>query len=97
SIEAISQAVSATNDPLLTSKGFKGALASLPKENDGYLYVDWKDGKNVFEAKAPVVRVLELVAQPLFNHLRSLTISSQGIENGVRRATVFFNLNPEPL
>ncbi len=97
SIEAISQAVSATNDPLLTSKGFKGALTSLPKENDGYLYVDWKDGKNVFEAKAPIVRVLELVAQPLFNHLRSLTISSQGSENGVRRATVFFNLNPEPL
>jgi hypothetical protein len=96
SVEAISQAVNAGNNPLLTSKGFKQALASLPKENDGYLYVDWSQGKSLFEAKAPVVRVLELAAQPLFNHLRSLTLSSQGSENGIRRATVFFNLNPEP-
>jgi Protein of unknown function (DUF3352) len=90
--EAISRALNAKEEPLLATKGFKKAIASLPKENDGYLYVDWDKGRSVFESKAPVVRVLELSAQPLFDHLRSLTLSSQGQENGVRRATVFFNL-----
>jgi hypothetical protein len=92
SVEAISRALNAKEEPLLVTTGFKNAIASIPKENDGYLYVDWQEGKSVFESKAPIVRVLELSAQPLFNHLRSLTLSSQGQENGVRRATVFFNL-----
>jgi hypothetical protein len=94
--EAISRALNAKEEPLLLSQGFKNAIASLPKENDGYLYVDWQEGQSVFESKTPIVRILELSAQPLFNHLRSLTLSSQGQKNGVRRATVFFNLNVEP-
>lgn len=96
SVEAISRALNAQDNPLLASGGFKKAIASLPKQNDGYLYLDWSQGKSIFENKAPVVRVLELAAQPLFNHLRSLTLSSQGSANGIRRAMVFFNLNPDP-
>ncbi|CCH94568.1 hypothetical protein MICCA_3890001 [Microcystis aeruginosa PCC 9432] len=46
----------------------------------------------VIEAKFPIVRVLELSIKPLFNNLRSLTISSQGSENSVHRGTIFFNL-----
>ncbi len=92
SIEAMAQALSAAETSLVESEKFQGAIAALPGENDGYFYIDWRQSKPIFEQKLPIVRVIELAGQPWFDRLRSLTLSSQGSENGIRRATVFFNL-----
>lgn len=92
SVEAIAQALALDGNSLLQSKDFERAVASLPLPNNGYFYIDWQDGKLTFEKNLPLLRVIELSAQSLFSHLRSLTLTSQGSENGVRRATVFFNL-----
>ncbi|NEP13825.1 MAG: hypothetical protein F6K14_27210, partial [Symploca sp. SIO2C1] len=40
-----------------------------------------------------MVRVLELVGKPLFEHLRSLSLSSYGIDNGIQRSKVFLRLD----
>ena len=61
------------------------ALSLVPDPEGGE--PDW-----VFVAEKTPVRVIELAGQPWFDRLRSLTLSSQGSENGIRRATVFFNL-----
>jgi len=92
SVEAMGLALSAQKNPILGSGKFRQAITALPAENDGYFYVDWRQLQPVIEAKFPIVRVLELSIKPLFNNLRSLTISSQGSENSVRRGTIFFNL-----
>jgi hypothetical protein len=92
SVEAIARALALDSNSLLHSKDFERAVASLPLPNNGYFYIDWQDGKSAFEKNIPLLRVIELSAQSLFSHLRSLTLTSQGSENGVRRATVFFNL-----
>ncbi|CCI21678.1 Genome sequencing data, contig C266 (fragment) [Microcystis aeruginosa PCC 9808] len=92
SVEAMGLALSAQKNPILSSGKFRQAITALPAENDGYFYVDWRQLQPVIEAKFPIVRVLELSIKPLFNNLRSLTISSQGSENSVRRGTIFFNL-----
>ncbi|TRT87678.1 MAG: DUF3352 domain-containing protein [Microcystis aeruginosa Ma_AC_P_19900807_S299] len=92
SVEAMGFALSAQKNPILSSGKFRQAITALPAENDGYFYVDWRQLQPVIEAKFPIVRVLELSIKPLFNNLRSLTISSQGSENSVRRGTIFFNL-----
>ncbi|MBR8829398.1 MAG: DUF3352 domain-containing protein [Gomphosphaeria aponina SAG 52.96 = DSM 107014] len=77
---------------LLAVPQFVEAIAVLPDANDGYLYVDWLASKPIFEAKFPLLRVVELVGKPLFENLRSVTITSQGVSNNVRRATIFFDL-----
>jgi hypothetical protein len=45
------------------------------------------------ERQLPIVRVAQLVAKPLFDHLRSLSVSGYGIENGVQRSQLFFRLD----
>ena len=92
SVEAMGLALSAQKNPILSSGKFRQAITALPAENDGYFYVDWRQLQPVIESKFPIVRVLELSIKPLFNNLRSLTISSQGSDNSVRRGTIFFNL-----
>ena len=91
SLETMAQALGKTSS-LLKTEEFREAIAPLPSENDGYFYIDWKRGKPVFEQQFPLIEIVELAGKPLFNHLQSLGISSQGSENGIRRATVFINL-----
>ncbi|XTZ10400.1 MAG: DUF3352 domain-containing protein, partial [cyanobacterium endosymbiont of Rhopalodia yunnanensis] len=92
SIEAMSQALSTPEITLIHSSKLQQAIEAISPENDGYFYVDWSQGKKILEQKFPIVKVVELSIQPLLNNLQSLTVSSQGKENGIRRATIFLNL-----
>ncbi len=92
SIEAMNQALKGRENSLVESDEFQDAIAPLPLPNDGYLYLNWKQAGTFVERQVPIVRVVELVAKPLFDHLRSLSISSYGIDNGVQRSKLFFRL-----
>jgi hypothetical protein len=93
SIELLSKAVGQQEKSLLNSNKFQDAIAALPLNNDGYFYIDWQNSNSVFQ-KIPLLKVIRLAGSPLFKNLESLTLSSEGSENGVRRATIFFNLTP---
>lgn len=92
SLEAMSQVLSASQDPLVSSTKFQQAISALPTENNGYFYLDWNNSQPLLEQQFPLIRVLELTVKPLFKNLRSLTITSEGNVNGIRRATAFLNL-----
>ena len=92
SIEAMSKALSGSKNSLAATDKFAQAISALPGENDGYFYIDWRQSEPIIEEKLPIIRVFELALQPLFDNLQTLTLSSQGSENGIRRATVYFNL-----
>ncbi len=92
SLETISQAVNRSNS-FLSNQRIQKIIASLPDINDGYLYVNFVDGKAIIEEKLPIVKVIELAGQSLFSHLQAIALSSQGSKNGVRRATIVFNLD----
>ena len=93
SVEAMEQALQATKTSLINNPGFKAAIAALPKDNDGYLYLDWANSRSILEQQLPILRLVELASQPFWNQLRSLTVTSLGGEPGVRRSEVFLNLN----
>jgi hypothetical protein len=92
SIEAMGKALEADNSSLGASNKFSRAISALPADNDGYFYLDWQGAESWVESKFPIMRVVEVAGKPLFDNLRSLTFSSEGAENGIRRATIFFNL-----
>jgi hypothetical protein len=92
SIAAMDAALAGLEHSLLENAKFQAAIAPLPQQNDGYLYLDWASGDTTIERQFPVVGVAELIGQPLLNQLRSLSISSYGIEGGVQRSKVFFRL-----
>jgi len=93
SIEAMDEALEGLENSLVKSDPFKSAIAPLPEQNDGYLYLDWPKSATLIERQLPIVRVVELVGKPLFDHLRSLSVSSYGIDNGVQRSKLFFRLD----
>ena len=96
SVEAMAQALGGQSNSLLNSKNFQEAIAPLPAPNDGYLYIDWRESESFLKSQLPILRVLELVGKPLFEHLRSLSFSSYGIDNGIQRSKLFLRLdNPQ--
>ncbi|MEM1366601.1 MAG: DUF3352 domain-containing protein [Cyanobacteria bacterium P01_H01_bin.15] len=90
SLPALQQALQTRS--FLDNPGFQGAIQALPRTNNGYVYADWQHGKPLFEHQLPLLRLLEASLQPLFEQLRSLTITSLGREKGVQRSTVFLDL-----
>ena len=93
SLDTLSQALAGKRTSLVNSEKFVQGIASLPKENNGYLYVDWRESEPAFAKNIPAFRIVELAGRPLFKNLRSLTLSSSGSENGVSRATAFLKLS----
>jgi hypothetical protein len=92
SVAAMDSALKATERSLLTAETFKHATTSLLKPNNGYLYLDWDASRPVLEQRFPALRVLELAVKPFFNRLRSLTLSSYGVQSGVQRGGMLVQL-----
>lgn len=92
SLEALAEAISAPENPLVESENWLEMLGLLPSQNEGYVYLNWQKGRPTLEKQFPLLRVVELSARPLFEHLRSLTLTSLGSESGIKRATILFSL-----
>ncbi|WP_206814130.1 DUF3352 domain-containing protein [Chroococcus sp. FPU101] len=92
SVAVMEKVLSKTKRTIVDSRTFQQAISAIPTENDGYFFVNWHEIQPLLEQQLPIVKVAEFAVKPLFKNLRSLTLSSQGSENGVKRATVFLNL-----
>lgn len=92
SIEAMDRALQAGGDSLKNSDRFEQAIAPLLQPNNGYVYLDWTEGKAILKRQFPILKIIELAGKPLFNHLQSLSLSSYGMESGVQHSGVFLKL-----
>ncbi len=95
SVAAMDEALKGLENSLVKSDKFQEAIASLPEQNNGYLYLDWTKSEAFIKRQLPIVQVVELIGKPLFDHLRSVSVSSYGIDNGVQRSKLFFRLDHE--
>ncbi|MBD1882625.1 DUF3352 domain-containing protein [Microcoleus vaginatus] len=94
SVEAMDAALEAAETgSLVANQDFQTSIEPLPPSNDGYFYLDWPSSRAIWEKQIPLLRLIELSARPLFDHLRSLTVTSTGEIAGIRKATIFMRLN----
>jgi len=94
SVEAMDAALEAAETgSLVANQDFQTSIEPLPPSNDGYFYLDWPSSRAIWEKQIPLLRLIELSARPLFDHLRSLTVTSTGEITGIRKATIFMRLN----
>ncbi len=93
SVEAIDQALKASDNSLLNSEKFKQAIAPLPQPNDGYVYLQWQNIEPILERQLPILKVVDLIGKPFLSHVRSLSLSSYGSENNVQHSKIFFQLS----
>ncbi|MDJ0598524.1 MAG: DUF3352 domain-containing protein [Crocosphaera sp.] len=92
SVEGISKAISTEFPKLIETEEFQHVIEGLSPENDGYFYINWEKSEPILTQKLPITRVVEFGIKPLLRNLRSFTLSSQGSQDNIRRATIFFNV-----
>ena len=95
SVNLLSNSLSESPRNLLDASDFASGLETLPSKNNGYLYLRWQPLKPYFVKRFPLLRVIELGFKPLFDNLYSVTVTNQGVENGIQMSTVFFNFSRE--
>jgi hypothetical protein len=89
SIEAMDRVLNAPKKgSLLDNRDFAASLEVLPANRNGYLYFNWPDFHQTLEQKLPELRLLELTAKPIFQHLRSLTTHSDRT-SGLLKTQIF--------
>jgi hypothetical protein len=93
SIEAMDQALKGLENSLVKSDKFKKRSRPYLNKMMAICISTGHEEENVHRASVPIVQVVELVGKPLFDHLRSLSVSSYGIDNGVQRSKLFFRLD----
>ena len=52
------------------------ATREIDNPNQGYVYIDWNSVQPLLEQKVPGLRLIQVLAQPIVTHLKSLTISA---------------------
>ena len=93
SIETLDHILNESFSPLSKSSDWQSLIRPIPAINRGYLFLDWETAKPLIEQQVPGLRLLELLAQPVVSHLKSVTISSSGlVENSVAKGTIVIGL-----
>lgn len=72
---------------------FQRAIAPLPASNSGYLYLNWPQNQTWIKDRWPQVRIAELAAGPLFEHLNALTLSTYGSDANLRHSAIALQLD----
>jgi hypothetical protein len=93
SVEAMNQALQAPKKSLISSDQFRQAIAPLASNNDGYLYIDWLAVQDLVKQRLPLLKLIEGAGQPILEHARSLTITSYGSEQNLRRGAIFIRIS----
>lgn len=92
SLPAMDQVLRSVSTSLLSSDRFQQAILPLRQPNQGSVYLDWTNSRPLLEQEIPFLKVLELTAPPVFNHLKTLTLSSYGVEGPIQRGGLFMAL-----
>ncbi|BAZ70525.1 hypothetical protein NIES4106_53200 [Fischerella sp. NIES-4106] len=91
-LETMNEVLNAKNNSLMSDRQFKNSIAAIPQPNQGYVYLDWEKSREILESQIPILRLAEILAKPIFENLRSLTISSYDNDTEIFKSGVFFQL-----
>ncbi|MBH8552685.1 DUF3352 domain-containing protein [Nostocaceae cyanobacterium CENA357] len=91
-LETLNEAIAAKENSLIKDRSFQNSIATIPRPNQGYVYLDWTKSQDLLERQLPILKLVEVVGKPFFNSLRSLTVSSYGSEPGTLKGGIFFQL-----
>jgi hypothetical protein len=93
SVNLLSNSLSKSPRNLLSSSTFASSLEILPSNNNGYLYLRWQPLKPYLVKRFPLLRVIELGFKPLFDNLYSITVTNEGVQDGMQMSTIFFDFS----
>ena len=71
------------------------ATQEIGNPNQGYVYLDWDTVQPLIEKQIPGLRLIEILAQPIVTHFKSLTISAEeslNTSSNIAKGTVVIGL-----
>ena len=95
SLAALEAALEAGDQSVLNQADFERAIANLDTPNDGYVYLNWPSLKQRLAKRSPLFQVLDTLAQPLTNHLESVTLSTYGRDRNQQPSGIFLHLTDD--
>jgi Protein of unknown function (DUF3352) len=93
SIDTMDQVLKVKDNSLVKNRNFQDSIAAIPRPNQGYLYLDWAKSHEIVERQIPILKLVEVVAKPFLDKVRSLIVSSYGSDTGLLKGGVFFQLD----
>lgn len=94
SVDFLAEILPQPQGSIVESPAFRENIGWLAGENDGYLYFQWQKVYRYLANRFLPLRILELTFKPLFDNLQSVTVTSEGIKDGIVYGSVFFRLSP---
>jgi hypothetical protein len=76
---------------------FQSAIVPLASQGEGYVYLNWPSSRAFLEQRFPLLQLVELGGQPLFENLQSLILRNYGEDDGVQQVAIsiqFAGLEP---
>ncbi|MBS9392712.1 MAG: DUF3352 domain-containing protein [Dolichospermum sp. LBC05a] len=92
-LKTLTAVLSQKQKSLLENPQFKNSIATIPQPNQGYIYLDWENSQNLLKHQLPLLKLAEVLGKPLFDNLKSLTVSSYSSEPGTLKGGVFLQLH----
>ncbi|MCG6134845.1 MAG: DUF3352 domain-containing protein [Nostoc sp. LLA-1] len=92
-LETLNEVITAKKNSLINDRNFQDSIAAIPQPNQGYIYLDWQKSQTLLERQLPILKLVEVVGKPIFNNLRSLTVSSYGHDTGLLKGDVLFRFH----
>jgi hypothetical protein len=93
SIDVMNQVLKVKDNSLVKNRNFQDSIAAIPQPNQGYLYLDWAKSHEIVERQIPILKLVEVVAKPFLDKVRSLIVSSYGSDTGLLKGGIFFQLH----
>ena len=92
-LKTLTAVLSQKQKSLLENPQFKNSIATIPQPNQGYIYLDWENSQDILKHQLPWIKFAEVLGKPLFDNLKSLTVSSYSSEPGTLKSGVFLQLH----
>lgn len=92
-LKTLKAVLSQKQKSLLENTQFQNAMTAIPQPNQGYIYLNWENSQNILKRHLPLLKFVEVLDKPLFDHLQSLTISNYSSEPGILKGGVFWQLH----
>ncbi len=93
SIDVMDQVLKVKDNSLVKNRNFQDSIAAIGQPNQGYFYLDWAKSHEIIERQIPIFKLVEVVAKPFLEKVRSLIVSSYGSDTGLLKGGIFFQLN----
>ncbi len=71
SIAAMDQVLATEDNRFIKNSSFQNSLNAIPSPNQGYVYLDWKNGQEIIKQELPIIQLFSALGKPFFSKLLS--------------------------